>query len=89
MGDAAGMSGDSAERNDTEERLRKTIKDLVEGVVGPGKARVTVAADLDQTQVTTQEDKFDPDGQVVRSTRTTSNAAKESKPGFDGRGFRL
>jgi flagellar M-ring protein FliF len=84
MGDAAGSGADTAERNDTEERLRKTIKDMVEGVVGPGKARVTVSADLDQSQVTTQEDKFDPDGQVVRSTRTTSNAAKENKPGSSG-----
>ena len=84
MGDAAGSGGDTAERNDTEERLRKTIKDLVEGVVGPGKARVTVSADLDQSRVTTQEEKYDPDGQVVRSTRTTSNAAKENKPGTTG-----
>jgi flagellar M-ring protein FliF len=81
MGDADGSGGDMAERNDTEERLRKTIKDLVEGVVGPGKARVTVSADLDQSRVTTQQEKYDPDGQVVRSTRTTSNNAKESKPG--------
>ena len=84
MGDAAGGSGDNAERNDTEERLRKTIKDLVEGVVGPGKARVTVSADLDQSQVTTQKDLYDPDGQVVRSTHTTSNNAKETKPGSAG-----
>ena len=84
MDDAAGTGSASAERNDTEERVRKTIKDLVEGVVGPGKARVTVSADLDLSQVTTQEDKFDPDGQVVRSTRTTSNNAKETKPGNAG-----
>ena len=84
MGDSAGVGGDSAERNDTEERLRKTIKDLVEGVVGPGKARVTVSADLDQSQVTTQKDLYDPDGQVVRSTHTTSNNAKETKPSSAG-----
>ncbi len=80
IGDAAGAGGDNAERNDAEERLRKTIKDLVEGVVGPGKARVTVSADLDQSQVTTQKDLYDPDGQVVRSTHTTSNSQKENKP---------
>ncbi len=84
MGDVAGTGAGGAERNDAEERLRKTIKDLVEGVVGPGKARVTVSADLDQSQVTTQEDKYDPDGQVVRSTSTNSNNAKETKPGGAG-----
>jgi flagellar M-ring protein FliF len=84
MDDAAGMGAASAQRSETEERLRKTIKDLVEGVVGPGKARVTVSADLDLSQVTTQEEKYDPDGQVVRSTRTTSNNAKESRPANSG-----
>ncbi len=85
LGDAAGSAGgDSAARNDAEETMRKRIKDLVEGVVGPGKARVTVSADLDQSQVTTQEEKYDPDGQVVRSTSTNSNNAKETKPGGAG-----
>jgi flagellar M-ring protein FliF len=81
MGDAAGSGGDTAAKNDTEEHLRKTIKDLVEGVVGPGKARVTVSAEVDESQVTTQDEKYDPDGQVVRSTHTNSNNAKENKPG--------
>jgi flagellar M-ring protein FliF len=80
MGDAGGGGDSAVVRNDVEERLRKTIKDLVEGVVGAGKARVTVSADLDQARTTTQEEKYDPDGQVVRSTRTTSNTAKEDKP---------
>jgi flagellar M-ring protein FliF len=84
MDDAAGMGAASAQRGETEERLRKTLKDLVEGVVGPGKARVTVSADLDLSQVTTQEEKYDPDGQVVRSTRTTSNNQKDTRPGNTG-----
>ena len=84
LGDAAGAGGETGERNDTEERMRKTIKDLVEGVVGPGKARVTVSADIDQSQVTTQKELYDPDGQVVRSTHTNANNAKENKPGSSG-----
>jgi flagellar M-ring protein FliF len=80
MGDDGGGGDSAVARNDVEERLRKTIKDMVEGVVGAGKARVTVSADLDQARTTTQEEKYDPDGQVVRSTRTTSNTAKEDKP---------
>ena len=61
-------------------RIRKRIKELVEGVVGPGKARVQVTADLDMSQVTTQEEKYDPDGQVVRSTQTVEENAKENQP---------
>ena len=70
----------SAEQNDVEERIKRQVRDLVEGVVGPGKVRVTVAADLDKSRVTTQEEKFDPDGQVVRSTATGSDTNKEDKP---------
>jgi len=70
----------SAEQNDVEERIKRQVRDLVEGVVGAGKVRVTVAADLDKSRVTTQEEKFDPDGQVVRSTATGSDVNKEDKP---------
>lgn len=76
-GEGAGSAGDTA-RNDTEERMRKTIKDLVEGVVGAGKARVQVTADLERNRVTLQEDKYDPDGQVVRSTQTSGENAKQN-----------
>jgi flagellar M-ring protein FliF len=80
MDDAVGSGSSSLARNDVEERLRKSIKDLVEGVVGPGKARVTVSADIDEARTTTQDEKYDPDGQVVRSTSTNSNSTKETKP---------
>ncbi len=76
-GDGQGSVAETA-RNDTEERLRKTIKDLVEGVVGAGKARVQVSADLDRSRVTLQEEKYDPDGQVVRSTQTVGEKANQS-----------
>ena len=85
VGDGAGegSAGDTA-RNDTEERMRKTVKDLVEGVVGAGKARVQVSADLERNRVTLQEDKYDPDGQVVRSTQTGTENAKQSQAGSNG-----
>jgi flagellar M-ring protein FliF len=79
-GDAGAADQIAADaRNTTEDGLRKRVKDLVEGVVGPGKARVTVSADIDLNRVTVQEDKYDPDGQVVRSTQTTEENAKDSK----------
>ena len=79
--DSTGSADQAASdaRNATEDSIRKTVKDLVEGVVGPGKARVTVSADVNLNRVTVQEDKYDPDGQVVRSTQTTDENAKDSK----------
>jgi flagellar M-ring protein FliF len=79
-GDAESMADQAAEgaRTGTEERVRRTVKDLVEGVVGAGKARVQVSADLDLARVTVQEEKYDPDGQVVRSTQTSSENSADS-----------
>ena len=75
------MAGQIAadQRASTEERIRKSVKDMVEGVVGPGKARVTVSADVEMNRVTMQDDKFDPDGQVVRSSQTVEDKSNEGK----------
>ncbi len=81
LDDASAAMGGETSRNDAEERIRKQVKDLVEGVVGVGKARVTVHADVDTSHVSTQQEKYDPDDQVTRSTRTSTNATKENKPG--------
>jgi flagellar M-ring protein FliF len=63
-----------------EARIAKTVKTMVEGVVGQGKARVNVTAELDLSQVTIQEETFDPDGQVVRSETTSEENANENQP---------
>ena len=80
-GDAMAADG---RKSDVEQRITKTIKTLVEGMVGPGKARVNVTADLDLSRVTIAEEKFDPDGQVIRSESTTEQNAKENGPGSAG-----
>jgi len=62
-----------------EESIRERIKNLVEGVVGVGKARVQVSADIDMSQQTTHEEKFDPDGQVVRSEQTNESSSSDNQ----------
>ena len=66
-------------KTEVEGRISKTVKDMVEGVLGPGKARVNVTAELDLNRVTVQEEKFDPDGQVVRSESTNEANNSETK----------
>jgi flagellar M-ring protein FliF len=81
-GDGDGTGADAMaeeQRASAQERIRKSVQSLVEGVVGPGKARVQVTADLELSRVTLQEDTFDPDGQVVRSTQTSEQKADENK----------
>ncbi|ODT68817.1 MAG: flagellar M-ring protein FliF [Pelagibacterium sp. SCN 63-23] len=63
-----------------ENRLRTRVEDMLANVVGPGRARVEVSAELDFNRSTVTAERFDPDGQVVRSTQTResenlSNAA--------------
>jgi flagellar M-ring protein FliF len=77
MGGKAAADAKSA----IEDGIQARIKSLVEGVVGPGKARVQVSADVDMAQVTTQSEKYDPDGQVVRSEQTNESSAKENQAG--------
>jgi flagellar M-ring protein FliF len=66
-------------KSEAEARIAKTVKDMLDGVLGPGKARVNVNANLDLNRVTVQERKFDPDGQVIRSESTNANNASETK----------
>src|SRR5262249_19127617 len=53
---------------------------LLANIVGEGRARVEVSADLDMTHITKTAQTFDPNGQVVRSTQT-ENVANNSTDG--------
>ncbi|MBJ3786956.1 flagellar basal-body MS-ring/collar protein FliF [Devosia sediminis] len=53
-----------------ENRLRTRLEDMLANVVGAGRARVEVAAELDFNRSTTTNESFDPESQVVRSTQT-------------------
>lgn len=68
----------------TELQLQARILDIVEGVVGSGAARVQVTADIDHARSTTQEQRYDPDGQVVRSTSTNGTQSQDTTGMSDG-----
>jgi flagellar M-ring protein FliF len=84
--DEEGFTSATAEeaKTNTEAQLQARIKDLVEGVVGPGAARVQVTADIEMSRSTTQEQRFDPDGQVVRSTSTNGSQSQDTTGVNDG-----
>lgn len=84
---ASGVEGDTEgaiainaqERNVAfENRLKRDIEAIVTSVVGPGRARVEVSAELDFNRITETSEEFDPDGQVVRSTQSREENAKSS-----------
>ena len=84
--DDSGFNSASAEeaKGNTEAQLQARIKDIVEGVVGVGAARVQVTADIDHSRSTTQEQKYDPDGQVVLSTSTNGSLSQNTQAQPDG-----
>jgi flagellar M-ring protein FliF len=65
------LAGEADERTlGYENRLRTRVEDMLANIVGAGRARVEVAAEIDYNRSTTTEERFDPEGQVVRSTQT-------------------
>lgn len=79
---SGGIDGVDSRQAAYEERIRKTVQDIVESVVGPGKARVQVSAEMDFNRVTSNSETFDPDGRVARrtSTSSTESQAKDAAP---------
>ncbi len=80
-GGDGGLGGKLADdrKSEVEARIAKTVKEMVEGVVGEGKVRVNVSADLNLNRVTLQEERFDPEGQVIRSESTNEQTAEERR----------
>jgi flagellar M-ring protein FliF len=55
-----------AQRN-MEQYLAKKAQDMLDKVLGPGQAIVRVSAEINYDTLTRTDEKFDPDGQVVRT----------------------
>lgn len=60
-----------------EQRLIQTIEDLVGRTVGYGKVRASVTAQLNFDRTTTEEELYNPEQQVARSTQTTEENTME------------
>ncbi len=66
-----------------ETRLKGSIEQMLERSLGAGKVWAEISAELDRNSVTTHEEIFNPDGQVVRSTQTigdTNNTRDNTGP---------
>jgi flagellar M-ring protein FliF len=61
-----------------ERRLRGQIEDVVAGIVGPGRARVQVNAELDLNRIESRSETFDPESRVVRSAQTRTESSQTS-----------
>lgn len=62
-----------------EARLARAVEELLERTLGPGKVRAEVRALMDFDRVVTQEEIYDPEGQVARSTVTREENIESSE----------
>ncbi len=67
-----------------EEQLRQKLVALLERSIGPGRVDAQVTAELDFDEVSVTEELYDPQGQVVRSTRTTEETSKRNEANTNG-----
>ena len=66
---AAGSATNQERRLELQGQLARTIEQLLERVVGPNRVRAEVSVAMNFDRVNTTEERYDPDGQVVRSSR--------------------
>ncbi len=84
----AGLSSNQLmARRNFEQYLTKKAEGMLEKVLGPGQAVVRVSADINWDSITKTEEKFDPDGQVIRSSTIndeTTDASTQNSGGAPG-----
>lgn len=86
--------GSSEERNSTaatesavqfqheaEARLKSVLEDMLEKSVGLGKVKATITAEINFDREVVNTEVFDPDGQVIRSKKTSEENDSEKEGG--------
>lgn len=64
-------------RKQLEDHFTKKVQGMLETVLGPGQAVVRVSAEINFDSITRTEEKFDPEGQVLK-TATTNDENTDS-----------
>lgn len=66
-------------RQQVEDYLSRKVETMLATVIGPGNAVVRVSAEIDTEATTQMTEKYDPDGQVVRSQTQTEDVTNSSE----------
>ncbi len=80
---AASRSNERAEelRRGIEMRVSRSVEEILERSAGAGKVRVEATVDLDLERVNETREQFDPEGQVARSTQSTTSSTRSTEAG--------
>lgn len=75
--DAEALAGQAEEMKlATEQRLQRTIEELLERSIGIDKVRAEVSVEMDLDRISTTQESFDPDSKVERSHVTVEEGEK-------------
>ena len=66
-------------KHGTELRIGRAVEEMLERSLGAGHVRAEATVDLDYEQVHETQERFDPDGQVVRSQQNSTNSSKTTE----------
>ena len=75
---AAAQSAEELKRAG-ELRLSRAVEEMLERSLGAGRVRAEATMDLDFDQVRETQERYDPDGQVVRSQQSNTNSSKTTE----------
>jgi flagellar M-ring protein FliF len=80
-GSVSGMSSALIEnQRSMESEYERRVEEILTPVVGLGKVRAKVAAEIDSSRVNTTEESFDPEKAAVRNTVKNEEITQGSKP---------
>jgi flagellar M-ring protein FliF len=74
----AAVSADELKRG-TELRLARAVEEMLERSLGPGRVRAEAAVTMNYDRVNETQEKYDPDGQVPRSSQTVNSSSKTTE----------
>lgn len=71
-------------KQQVEDYLAKKVESMLATVIGPGNAVVRVSAEIETEASTQTSEKYDPEGQVVRSQTTTEDVTNSTETRSSG-----
>lgn len=79
VGPAAAAQGAAEVKRTAELRLARAVEEMLERSLGVGRVRAEAAVDMDFDQVRETQERFDPEGQVVRSQQSVTDNTKTTE----------
>jgi flagellar M-ring protein FliF len=79
VGAAAAALSTEEMRRATELRLARAVEEMLEHTLGAGHVRAEAAVRMSFDKVNQTEERYDPEGQVTRSTQTVTNTTKSTE----------